>query len=163
VEGRDLVVNQDRLFVRTIAGPKQVDALWRWIDTNALDPLSFDVRSTLGVPDLMATLPGGAVVANWPGAEVVESRAMATQMERLCPLLLGQSALLKSVPGWWCGQDGALAHAEAHFDDLLIAPAFGSAEGLGSQPVVGASLSPSAAPRCWRRCGNGRWIMWYRR
>jgi hypothetical protein len=90
----------------------------------------------------MATLPGGAVVANWPGAEVVESRAMATQMERLCPLLLGQSALLKSVPGWWCGQDGALAHAEAHFDDLLIAPAFGSAEGLGSQPVVGASLSP---------------------
>jgi uncharacterized circularly permuted ATP-grasp superfamily protein len=50
VEGRDLVVNQDRLFVRTIAGPKRVDALWRWIDTNALDPLSFDVRSTLGCP-----------------------------------------------------------------------------------------------------------------
>lgn len=142
VEGRDLVVNQDRLFVRTIAGPKRVDALWRWIDTNALDPLSFDVRSTLGVPDLMATLPGGAVVANWPGAEVVESRAMATQIERLCPLLLGQGALLKSVPGWWCGQDGAVDHAEQHFDELLIAPAFGSAEELGTQAVVGSSLTP---------------------
>lgn len=142
VEGRDLVVNSDRLFVRTIAGPKRVDALWRWIDTNALDPLSFDARSSLGVPDLMSALPGGAVVANWPGAEVVESRAMAMQMERLCPLLLGQPAMLKSAPGWWCGQDGALAHAEKHLDDLLIAPAFGSAEGLGSQPVVGASLTP---------------------
>jgi uncharacterized circularly permuted ATP-grasp superfamily protein len=97
VEGRDLVAHGDRLFVRTIAGPKRIDGVWRWIDTNALDPLNFDARSSLGVPDLLSTLPDGALVANWPGAEVVESRAMAAQMERLCPLLLEEAPILRAA------------------------------------------------------------------
>jgi uncharacterized circularly permuted ATP-grasp superfamily protein/uncharacterized alpha-E superfamily protein len=141
VEGRDLVVQGERLFVRTIAGPKRIDALWRWIDTNALDPLSFDVRSTLGVPDLMSTLPDGALVANWPGAEVVESRAMAAQMEHLCPLLLGESPILANAQSWWCGDAQGAAHVTRHLDDLLIAPAFRSAEGL-TEATPGASLGP---------------------
>jgi len=142
VEGRDLVVNGDRLFVRTIAGPKRIDALWRWIDTNALDPLSFDVRSTLGVADLMSTLPGGTLVANWPGAEVVESRAMAAQMERLCWHLLGQSPILGNMQSWWCGDPDSAAHVAGQLDTLLIAPAFGGAEGLaGGEAVPGAGLS----------------------
>ena len=143
VEGRDLVVNGDRLFVRTIAGPKRIDGLWRWIDTNALDPLSFDVRSTLGVADLVSTLPEGTLVANWPGAEVVESRAMAAQMERLCPLLLGQTPILRAAPGWWCGDADGAAHVAGALGDLLISPAFGLAEGLTPhETVAGANLSP---------------------
>ncbi|MDE1916285.1 MAG: circularly permuted type 2 ATP-grasp protein [Sphingomonadales bacterium] len=142
VEGRDMVVNGDRLYVRTIAGPKRVDALWRWIDTNALDPLSFDVRSTLGVPDLLSTLPGGALVANWPGAEVVESRAMAAQIDRLCVWLRGERTLLCAPRNWWCGDDDSAAHVAVHLDELLIAPAFHTAEGLGpNEAVPGASLS----------------------
>jgi uncharacterized circularly permuted ATP-grasp superfamily protein/uncharacterized alpha-E superfamily protein len=143
VEGRDMVVNGDRLFVRTIAGPKRVDALWRWIDTNALDPLSFDVRSSLGVPDLLSTLPSGTLVANWPGAEVVESRAMAAQMERLCFHLLGQAPILRAPQSWWCGDGQGAAHVAAHLDELLIAPAFRGAQGLeANEAVPGASLSP---------------------
>ncbi|MFX9073405.1 circularly permuted type 2 ATP-grasp protein, partial [Acinetobacter baumannii] len=72
VEGRDLSVNDNRLFVRTIAGPKRIDAVWRWIDTNALDPLAFDARSAIGVPDLVeAWARGRTEVTNWPGAEVL--------------------------------------------------------------------------------------------
>lgn len=143
VEGRDMVVNGDRLFVRTIAGPKRIDALWRWIDTNALDPLNFDVRSTLGVPDLLSTLPEGTLIANWPGVEVVESRAMAAQMDRLCALLLNETPILRAAQSWWCGDDDGAAHVAEHFDNLLIAPAFGTAEGLGrNETVRGAALPP---------------------
>lgn len=142
VEGRDLVAHGDRLFVRTIAGPKRIDGLWRWIDTNALDPLNFDARSSLGVPDLLSTLPDGALVANWPGAEVVESRAMAAQMERLCPLLLDQKPILRAAQGWWCGDEAGAAHVAAHLDSLLIAPAFRTAEGLDTGEAMPGGMLP---------------------
>ena len=126
VEGRDLIVANERLYVRTIAGPRRIDALWRWIDTNALDPLSFDSRSAIGVPDLFeAWAHGGLEMANWPGVEVLESRAFAAFMPRLCQALLGESLLLPNVATWWCGQPGEAAQVLARLDELVVGPAFG--------------------------------------
>ena len=144
VEGRDLAVMNDKLFVRTISGPKRVDALWRWIDTKSLDPLAFDARSTIGVPDLFDAWAGGAVaMANWPGVEVAEAPAFAAFLPRLFEDLLGEEMILPNVATWWCGQKREAALVKRYLDELVITPAFGSeVEGLsGIGPTPGASLS----------------------
>ncbi len=143
VEGRDLTVSDDRLYVRTIAGPKRVDAVWRWIDTNALDPLAFDAHSAIGVPDLFdAWARGGLEMANWPGVEVMEAPAFAAFLPRLCHALLGEEPLLPNIATWWCGQPAEAASVRARLNDLVITPAFGQpVEALeGTQPVAAASL-----------------------
>jgi len=145
VEGRDLNVADQRLYVRTIAGPRRIDALWRWIDTNALDPLSFDSRSAIGVPDLFeAWAHGGLEMTNWPGVEVLESRAFAAFMPRLCKLLLGENLALPNVATWWCGQPDEAAQVLARLDELLVGPAFGK-DGADPANVMrpGAELSPA--------------------
>ncbi len=144
VEGRDLSVSENKLYVRTIAGPKRIDAVWRWIDTTALDPLSFDSRSELGVPNLFdAWARGGLEMANWPGVEVLESRAFSAFLPRLCNLLLGEQPLLPNVATWWCGQPGEARIVRDGLDEMVVASAFGQpVEGLGgSEPRAGASLS----------------------
>lgn len=143
VEGRDLTVSDDRLYVRTIAGPKRIDAVWRWIDTNALDPLTFDSRSAIGVPDLFdAWARGGLEMANWPGAEVLESPAFSAFLPRLCRRLLDEEPLLPNVATWWCGQRKEAEIVSERMDELVIAAAFGQqVEALkGVSPVPAASL-----------------------
>lgn len=147
VEGRDLTVSDDRLYVRTIAGPKRIDALWRWIDTPALDPLNFDARSAIGVPDLFDAWAGGGLeIANRPGVEMLEAPAFAAFLPRLCSVLLGEQAILPNVATWWCGQPAEAATVRERLDDLVLAPAFGTpVEGLrGQAPVPGASLGREA-------------------
>lgn len=144
VEGRDLSVIDDRLYVGTIAGPKRVDAVWRWINTTSLDPLTFDARSQLGVPGLFDVWAGGGVeMDNWPGSEVLESAAFAAFLPRLCRVLLGEAPILPNVATWWCGQAAESRIVEKRFDELALLPAFGQpVEGLsGRQPVAGADLA----------------------
>ena len=144
VEGRDLTVDGDKLYVRTIAGPKRIDAVWRWIDTNALDPLSFDARSEIGVANLFDTWArGGLQVANWPGVEVLEARAFSAFMPRLCNALLGEAPILPNIATWWCGQETEARVVESRLGELVIASAFGQpVEALpGLDPVAGASLT----------------------
>ncbi|TPE60177.1 hypothetical protein FJQ54_12275 [Sandaracinobacter neustonicus] len=147
VEGRDLTVSDDKLYVRTIAGPKRIDALWRWIDTNALDPLRFDSRSQLGVPDLFEAWTRGQLeLANWPGVELLESQAFSAFLPALCQQLMGEAPILPNVATWWCGQTAEAEQVRARLDELQIVPAFGEAvEGISGQlPQPGAALSPAA-------------------
>ncbi|MCJ2184665.1 circularly permuted type 2 ATP-grasp protein [Novosphingobium sp. 1949] len=144
VEGRDLSVLDNRLYVGTIAGPKRVDGIWRWINTDRLDPLAFDARSQLGVANLYEAWASGEVgMANWPGTEVLESAALAAFMPRLCRILMGEAPLLPSIATWWCGQASEGATVGQRIDELALLPAFGQpVEGLAaSQPVAGVALS----------------------
>jgi uncharacterized circularly permuted ATP-grasp superfamily protein len=130
VEGRDLVVRDDRLFVRTIAGLKRIDALWRWINTRDIDPMNFDTRSQIGVPNLIEAASDGLVVANWPGVGVVESRAMPAFLPRLAQTLLGEQLTLPNVATWWCGGEPERGHVLANLEGLVVSSAF-------RQPVAG--------------------------
>ncbi|MEZ5710345.1 MAG: circularly permuted type 2 ATP-grasp protein [Blastomonas sp.] len=128
VEGRDLAVSDNRLFVRTIEGLKHIDALWRWVDTSHIDPLAFDARSTIGVPDLFEALArGDLVTANWPGAGVVEARAFAAFLPRLARKVLGEDLVMPNVATWWCGQPGEHDMVLAQLDSMVINSAFGTA------------------------------------
>ena len=128
VEGDDLLVSNGKLYVRTIEGLKRIDGLWRRMTTQLLDPLAFDSRSTIGIPDLFeAVKSGGLAIANWPGCELVEAPLLGAFMPRLCQLLTGRPLKIPNIATWWCGQDAERAQVCKNFDGLAIGSAFGRA------------------------------------
>jgi uncharacterized circularly permuted ATP-grasp superfamily protein/uncharacterized alpha-E superfamily protein len=150
VEGDDLAVREDKLYVRTIEGLKRVDGLWRRLDGRYLDPLAFDATSQIGVPGLMDAVAAGEVmITNAPGVGIVESPAMAAFLPALSRRLFGQNLILPNIATWWCGQDGPRAQVEAGLDRMLIGPAFGETPaGLpDGRPVLGAGLAGFARAR----------------
>ena len=128
VEGDDLAVLNDRVYIRTIDGLKRVDALWRRTDPKMLDPLAFDSHSRIGVPGLVDAMAAGeVVVANAPGVGVLESAAFSAFLPRLSARLTGNDLILPNIATWWCGQDSERDQVIEDFDALLIGPAFGVA------------------------------------
>ncbi len=153
VEGEDLVTNDGRLHVRTVAGLKRADVLWRRVDADWLDPLEANAASRLGVPGLFDAIRQGSVaLANMPGAGLVESRALMSFLPALAERVLGQSLRLPNVATWWCGQDAARDEILRAFDARAIAGAFGDvAEGLPeSRPAVAAELDAGQRARLIR-------------
>ncbi|MEN2786449.1 circularly permuted type 2 ATP-grasp protein [Sphingomonas qilianensis] len=147
VEGDDLAVLEDRLYVRTIGGLKRIDALWRRTDPRMLDPLAFDSHSRIGVPGLIDAMAAGEVViANAPGAGVLESAAFGAFLPGLAMRLTGQDLLLPNIATWWCGQDAAHGAVREDLDAMLIGPAFGVAPlGLpGGVPLHGCDIAGAA-------------------
>jgi uncharacterized circularly permuted ATP-grasp superfamily protein/uncharacterized alpha-E superfamily protein len=147
VEGEDLAALDDKLYVRTIGGLKRIDALWRRLDPRLLDPLAFDSTSRIGVPGLIdAWAEGNVVLANAPGAGVLESAAFAAFLPQLATRLTGADLILPNIATWWCGQPVEAAHVAAEFGSMLLASAFGARTlGLpGDRPVAGADLDAAA-------------------
>lgn len=148
VEGDDLIVTDGQLFVRTIQGLKRIDGLWRWMDSRFLDPLAFDAKSRIGVPDLYdACARGGLMVSNWPGAGVIESRAFAAFLPQLAQALLGADLLLPNIATWWCGQASERDHVTSHIDDLVIGSAFEQDATAPSEPHFAPGSSLDTAQR----------------
>jgi uncharacterized circularly permuted ATP-grasp superfamily protein/uncharacterized alpha-E superfamily protein len=147
VEGEDLAALEDKLYVRTIGGLKRVDALWRRLDPRLLDPLAFDSHSTIGVPGLIdAWAQGNVVLANAPGAGVLESPAFGAILPQLATRLTGDDLHLANIATWWCGRPDELEHVRAEFGSMLLSSAFGAKTlGLASdRPIAGADLSADA-------------------
>ena len=141
VEGDDLVVRDGLLHVRTVAGLKRADALWRRIDADYLDPLELRSDSRLGVPGLLEVLRrGGLVTGNMPGSGVVESAALSPYLPGIARALLGEDLRLEGPRTWWCGDPRGLAHALDHLDALTLRPAATAVRG----PERDAILAPHA-------------------
>ena len=146
VEGDDLVVRDRQAYIRTIAGLKRADVIWRRVDADFIDPLELNSASRLGVPGLLdAIRAGGVVVSNLPGTGVVESRALLSFLPALCRRLLGEPLKLPNVATWWCGQPAERALVEARIDSLALARAFGARghPALAGGPRMLADLSPA--------------------
>ena len=144
VEGADLAAIEGQVYVRTVAGLKRIDALWRRLDPRMLDPLAFDSHSQIGVPGLIdAYVDGQVVIANAPGAGVLESPAFSAFLPMLARHLAGEPLKLPNIATWWCGGSAQATHVAEHLDDLLIGPAFGPRPlGLPQGARPGSSLSP---------------------
>ncbi|ARN80050.1 circularly permuted type 2 ATP-grasp protein [Methylocystis bryophila] len=150
VEGADLIVNENRLHVRTIAGQKRVDVVWRRIDADWCDPLEMNAASRLGVPGLFDAIRQGAVaVTNMPGAGLVESRAVFSFLPALAPKLLGEELRLPQTGAWWCGDPRAREDILARLDALAITGAHGEkAPGFAKDgATIGAALDSSGRER----------------
>ncbi|CAN7330427.1 circularly permuted type 2 ATP-grasp protein [Bosea sp. LjRoot9] len=142
VEGGDLMMRDGRIHVRTIAGPKRADVIWRRIDGDFSDPLELNARSALGVAGLVQAVRQGHVhVANGLGSGVVEARALMGFLPKLGKQLLGEEMILPNVATWWCGQPRERAAVLDRLDEMSIAPAFRSAgSGLDSDPILAGEL-----------------------
>ncbi|WP_051952762.1 circularly permuted type 2 ATP-grasp protein [Methylocapsa aurea] len=127
VEGRDLLVNDDRVYMRTTQGAKQVDVLYRRIDDDFLDPETFRPDSILGVPGLMrAYLAGNVTLANAVGAGVADDKAIYTYMPEIIEFYLGEKAILKNVPTWRCREPASLRYALDNLAELVVKEVNGS-------------------------------------
>jgi uncharacterized circularly permuted ATP-grasp superfamily protein/uncharacterized alpha-E superfamily protein len=144
VEGDDLVVSDGRAFVRTIAGLKRCDVLWRHVDAEWCDPLELNAASRIGVPGLIEAIrEGGVAVENMPGSGLLESRALLAFLPALARRLLGEDLAMPNIATWWCGQPNERDRVLADLELFSIAGAFSdSVPGLpNGRPVAAAELS----------------------
>src|SRR5262249_41524642 len=108
VEGEDLTVRDDGVFIRTVSGLKRAEVLVRRLDADFADPLELYARSRLGVPGLVqAVRDGTVVIANALGSGVVEARALLSFLPALAPTVLDSDLALPNVATWWLGQPRA--------------------------------------------------------
>jgi uncharacterized circularly permuted ATP-grasp superfamily protein/uncharacterized alpha-E superfamily protein len=125
VEGHDLTVRADTVYMKTLSGLKRVHAILRRLDDDYCDPLELRADSALGVPGLLGVVRAGRVaLANALGAGVLESAAWLGFLPGAAELLLGETLRLPSVATWWCGERPALDYAIANLDRLVVKPAF---------------------------------------
>ena len=125
VEGQDLLVRDERVFLKTLSGLEPVDVILRRVDDDFCDPLELRNDSILGVPGLVEALrAGNVVVANALGSGLVQSPAFMPFLPGLCRHILGVPLQLPSVATWWCGQKDAREHVLKHLDRLVVKPAF---------------------------------------
>jgi uncharacterized circularly permuted ATP-grasp superfamily protein len=124
VEGRDLVVENDCVYMRTIHGLSRVDVIYRRIDDLFLDPEMFNKDSLIGVPGLMrAWLKGNVALANAPGAGVADDKVIYTFVPQMIRYYLGEEPLLPNVPSYLCIDKKQCDHVLANLDKLVVKPA----------------------------------------
>jgi len=138
VEGGDLTVRDDLVFLKTLGGLLPVDVIVRRQDDSFCDPLELRGDSMLGVPGLtQAVRAGNVAVANALGSGLVESPALAAFLPSLCRHLLGEELAMPSIATWWCGQEAPLAFVADNLSRLVVKPTF---PGSDRQPIFGVRL-----------------------
>jgi uncharacterized circularly permuted ATP-grasp superfamily protein len=139
VEGADLFVRDDRVFMRTTAGPRRVDVIYRRLDDIYLDPLAFNPSSMLGVPGLLAAYRSGNVVlANAIGTGVADDKSVYPYVPDMIRFYLDEEPILANVPTWQCRKPEELSHVLAHLPELVVKETQGSG---GYGMLVGPAAS----------------------
>ncbi|MGE0045200.1 MAG: circularly permuted type 2 ATP-grasp protein [Hyphomonadaceae bacterium] len=127
VEGVDLVVEGGKVFMRTTGGLKQIDVLYRRLDDDFIDPLTFRPDSALGVPGLMAAYRNGQItLANAVGAGVADDKAVYMHVPAMVRFYLGEEPILKNVPTHDCSKPDDLAYVLEHIHELVVKETRGS-------------------------------------
>ena len=125
VEGADLTVRGNRVYLKTLGGLDPVDVIVRRLDDSFCDPLELRGDSLLGVPGLVQALRSGTVtIINGLGSGLIETSAHMPFLPGLCRQLLGEDLLMPSVATWWCGQDKPRQYVCENLERLVIKPAF---------------------------------------
>jgi uncharacterized circularly permuted ATP-grasp superfamily protein len=131
VEGRDLVVEDDRVWMRTTGGLARVDVIYRRINDDFLDPEAFRPDSMLGVKGLMrAYFAGNVALANAIGTGVADDKAVYAYMPRIIRYYLGEDPVLENVETNICREEQSLRYTLDHLDELVVKPV-GEAGGYG--------------------------------
>ncbi len=143
VEGSDLTVRDEHVYLKTLKGLEPVHGLLKRLDDQFLDPLELKPDSTLGVPGLLQAIRAGNVlVANSPGSAFLESTALLGFLPALSRHLLGEELMLPSLPTWWCGERAAMEEVLPMLSECVIKPTYpGSASHGSFDAVLGNSLS----------------------
>ena len=139
VEGSDLLVRADKLYLKTLQGLEPVHGLLKRLDDEFLDPLELRSDSTLGVPGLLQVIRAGNVlVANAPGSAFLESSALLGFLPALSRHLLDEQLALPSLATWWCGEQAALQEVLPLLKNCVIK---GTYPDSGIESVIAQTLS----------------------
>jgi uncharacterized circularly permuted ATP-grasp superfamily protein len=142
VEGRDLFVKDEYVYMRTTQGPRRVDVIYRRLDDDFLDPLSFRPDSALGVPGLMPAYQAGNVtLANAVGTGIADDKAIYSFMPEILKFYLGEEPILKNVPTWRCREEEHLSYVLDHLQELVVKEVHGSG---GYGMLIGPAASKVA-------------------
>ncbi len=141
VEGRDLFVDDGKVFMRTTRNPKQVDVIYRRIDDAFLDPLTFNPDSMLGVPGLFdAYRAGNVTICNAPGTGIADDKAIYAYVPDIIEFYTGQKPILNNVPTWNCSREDDLAYVLDNLADIVVKEVHGSGG-------YGMLIGPTASKR----------------
>lgn len=139
VEGRDLFCTGGKVFMRTTAGARRVDVIYRRVDDEFLDPLTFRADSVLGPPGLMAAARlGNVTLANAVGNGVADDKLVYTYMPDLTRYYLGEDPIIENVKTWRLEEPDNLVEVLDRLDELVVKPVDGSG---GKGLVVGPAAS----------------------
>ncbi len=139
VEAADLVVDDDVVYMRTIAGWVKVDVIYRRVDDDFLDPIVFRPDSMLGVPGLIAAYAAGNVaIINAPGNGIADDKAIYSYMPEIVRFYSGKDARLPNVETFRCREPEALAYTLNHLEELVVKLVDGSG---GYGMLVGPTAS----------------------
>ncbi len=131
VEGRDLLVHNNVVYMRTTAGLERVDVIYRRVDDDFIDPLSFRPDSSLGVPGLLNAYRAGNVgLSNALGTGVADDKAVYAYLPQIIRYYLGEDAILPNVETFLCADPPQLDHVLKNLDKLVV-KAVGEAGGYG--------------------------------
>ena len=127
VEGQDLFVDDDTVYMRTTDGPRRVDVIYRRIDDDFIDPLAFDADSVLGVPGLLSVVRNGRVtLANAIGTGIADDKAVYTYVPDMIDFYLGEKPILSNVPTYRLSDDDDRAYVLEHLEELVVKEVAGS-------------------------------------
>jgi len=127
VEGKDLFVSDNTVFMRTTRGPKRVDVIYRRLDDDFLDPLAFRADSSLGVPGLLSVYRAGRVtLANAIGTGVADDKSIYPFVPDMIKFYLSEEPVLNNVPTYQCRKKEDLAYTLAHLPELVVKEVHGA-------------------------------------
>jgi uncharacterized circularly permuted ATP-grasp superfamily protein len=127
VEGSDLRINNGRIAMRTTRGYQPIDVLYRRVDDEWLDPLTFRPESTLGPSGIMDVYrAGGITIANAPGTGIADDKAIYSFMPEIVEFYTGERPILSNVPTWRCAEKDSLAYVLDHLPELVVKEVHGS-------------------------------------
>jgi uncharacterized circularly permuted ATP-grasp superfamily protein len=127
VEGQDLFVKDNFVYMRTTRGPKRVDVIYRRVDDDYLDPLAFQPKSTLGCAGLLNVYRSGNVsLCNAIGTGVADDKSIYPYVPKMIEFYLGEKPILKNVPTYMCRNEDDLKYTLANLKDLVVKEVHGA-------------------------------------
>jgi uncharacterized circularly permuted ATP-grasp superfamily protein len=127
VEGKDLFVDQDQVFMRTTRGPRKVDVIYRRVDDDFLDPSTFRSDSTLGCAGLMKAYKAGRVnICNAVGTGIADDKSIYPYVPKMIEFYLGEKPILNNVPTFMCRVAEDLHYTLAHLSELVVKEVHGA-------------------------------------
>ena len=150
VEGPDLTVRNNEVFLKTIQGLQRIHGLMRRLDDDFCDPLELRADSALGIPGLLQSIRAGKVImANALGTGFLESPAVQGFLPAICEHLLGEPLLMPSLHTWWCGETAAWKDVSPRLHTQVIKPTYAGHLSTNFEPAI-ASLLDEAGRNHWR-------------
>jgi len=157
VEGADLAVRDDKLYLKTMHGLQRIHGLLRRLDDDFCDPLELRADSSLGVPGLLQAIRAGSVVmANALGTSFLESPAVQGFLPAISEYLLNEPLKMPSLNTWWCGEIAAWQDIAPDLHTQVIKPTYATNAATSFQPAIASLLDPEELDAWRKRIGSQR-------